>query len=441
MVSQSCSATPRLADVVRVAGMGSFGWALANGQWVNAALFALVLLGLVLPRFLGATPGLDLLNAVVLMFAAWSAVLDLYVRISWLDLVVHAAACGLTTVFVHRALVAWSVLPRTRDPNLRRARLGIVLTTTALGWTLGLLWEFGEWLGHTYLDQRIQVGYDDTLGDLLTDGIGALLAGLLIAARTHAARPPGPPAGAEIPVSVVIPVKDDAGTLTECLRLLQAQTVPALEVVVVDNGSRDDSAAVAAGFGARVVSEHRPGIPAAAATGYDAAYGEVIARCDADSRPPADWLERIVGRMAEEPELDALTGGGRFYDLPGWAEPTVRHAYLGSYYVMVHAAIGQTTLWGSNMALRSRTWREVRHLVHLDPELHDDMDLAFCLGAARRVSYDRRLVVGVSARSLRGRQQLRRRMDRAFRTLRTNWDVTPPWTRWRVRLEPDDGRR
>lgn len=430
----------RLADVARVAGLGSSAWALVEGQWVNAALFALVLLGLVLPRILATAPGLDLLNAAVLLFAAWSAVLDLYLTYAWLDLVVHAAACGLTTMFAHRVLVAWSVLPSTRERDLRRAGLGIVLTTTALGEALGLLWELGEWFGHTYLDRRIQVGYDDTLGDLLADGVGALVVGLLVAAGTRTSRPAGAPPGAEIPVSVVIPVKDDAGPLAECLRLLQAQTLPALEVVVVDNGSQDDSAAVAAAFGARVVPELRPGIPAAVATGYDAAYGEVIARCDADSRPPADWLERIVDRMVGEPGLDALTGSGRFYDLPGWVEPTVRRAYLGSYYVMVHAAMGQTTLWGSNMALRSRSWWEVRHLVHLEPELHDDMDLAFCLGAARQVRYDRRLVVGVSARSLRGRHQLRRRMGRAFRTLRANWDVTPPWTRWRARLEPGDGR-
>lgn len=163
-----------------------------------------------------------------------------------------------------------------------------------------------------------------------------------------------------------------------------------------------------------MVPEPRPVIPAAAATGYDAAYGEVIARCDADSRPPADWLERIVRPMAEQPGLDALTGDGRFYDLPAWVEPMARHAYLGSYYVLVHAATGQTTLGGSNTALRSQTWREVRHLVHLDPGLHDDTDLAFCLGAARRVRYDRRLVVGVCARYLRGRHQVRRRLDRAL---------------------------
>jgi glycosyltransferase involved in cell wall biosynthesis len=236
-------------------------------------------------------------------------------------------------------------------------------------------------------------------------------------------------------VSVVIPVKDDAAALERCLTLLTEQTVAPLEVVVVDNGCTDDSPCVARRHGARLVTEPAPGIPAAASTGYDAALGDVIARCDADSVPPSDWVERIARTMTACPGVDALTGNGRFYDTPRTVAALLRPVYLGSYYLLVHAALGHTTLWGSNMAIRRSVWQEVRHLVHrADPELHDDMDLAFALGPMREVRYDRRLVVGVSARSVRGRRQLRRRLDRAVRTLQVNWKVQPPWLRWQARL-------
>jgi len=236
-------------------------------------------------------------------------------------------------------------------------------------------------------------------------------------------------------VSVVVPVRDDAEQLQQCLGLLARQTVAPLEVVVVDNGSRDHSAEVAARHGARVVTETRRGIPAAAAAGYDAARGDVIARCDADTRPPPDWVGRISATLAQRPDLDAMTGRGRFHDLPRWLAPFAAGAYLGGYYLLVHAALGHTAVWGSNMAIRRRTWLEVRDLVHRhDPEIHDDMDLSFALGPPRRVRYDRRLVVGVSGRSLRGRRQLRRRVHRAVRTLRCNWSVVPPWTRWHSRV-------
>ena len=70
-------------------------------------------------------------------------------------------------------------------------------------------------------------------------------------------------AGPSVAVSVVIPAKDDARQLETCLAVLAAQTRRADEVVVVDNGSSDETASVAAAAGARVVRCLEPGIPAA----------------------------------------------------------------------------------------------------------------------------------------------------------------------------------
>ena len=244
-------------------------------------------------------------------------------------------------------------------------------------------------------------------------------------------------------LSVVIPVKDDAPALARCLEHLARQTLLPFEIVVVDNGSADDSAAVAAAHGARVVPEPEPGIPAAAATGYDSARGDLIVRCDADSMAPPDWLERIHAQFSADDKLDALTGFGDFYDVPRWRALLHGSLYLHTYYVAMWAALAHPPLWGSNMAVRRTLWVGSRERVHRhDPELHDDVDLSFVLGPHLRIDYDRSLRVAVSGRSLRGGHEGRRRMLRAWRTLRLNWATMPPWERWAARLRrtADDGR-
>jgi cellulose synthase/poly-beta-1,6-N-acetylglucosamine synthase-like glycosyltransferase len=236
-------------------------------------------------------------------------------------------------------------------------------------------------------------------------------------------------------VAVVIPVRDDAPALEACLRRLDRQTHRLDEVVVVDNGSRDDSADVARRHGARVVTEPEPGIPRAAAAGYDATDCDLIVRCDADTRPGRRWVERLVRRLERQPRLDAVSGVGWFYDAPPGARHVAALLYLGGYYLLSHLALGHSAVWGSNMAMRREAWLAAASRVHREADVHDDMDLSFVLGPQSRI----RLVpvgVGVSARSLSDTDQWRRRLRRARHTLQVNWGVSPPWLRWRDRYQP-----
>jgi glycosyltransferase involved in cell wall biosynthesis len=242
-------------------------------------------------------------------------------------------------------------------------------------------------------------------------------------------------------LSVVIPVKDDAVMLAQCLSLLGGQTVRPLEIVVVDNNCADDSVRVAADHGARVVVEPAPGIPAAAAAGYDAAAGTVVVRCDADSAPPAHWLERIRDAFTADPSLDALVGTADFY---GLSRPWVRAAgalYLQSYLLGMRPVFGHVPLWGSNMAFRRYAWQEVSAAVHRDdPQLHDDVDLSFHFGPHRTIRYDPRLRVGISPRSLYGIGQNLQRLDRARRTVVLHWAAERPWQRWHRRAGRSAGK-
>jgi glycosyltransferase involved in cell wall biosynthesis len=228
-------------------------------------------------------------------------------------------------------------------------------------------------------------------------------------------------------ISVVIPVKNDGLLLERCLECLARQSVPPDEVIVVDNGSDDLTSIVAAWWGAIRVYQPSPGIPAASSAGYDAARCEVIARLDADSEPPMDWVERVLGSFSDDPELAAVTGPGRFRSLPGPMRRLADGGYMRPYFALMGRLLGHPPLFGSNFAMTRTVWRSVREATHTgDPEVHDDLDLSFRLPRGSRVMLDETLAVPISARPFRSPVSFARRVRRGVHTVWVNRDVLRP---------------
>jgi hypothetical protein len=173
-----------VADVVRVAAMVSTVVATWRYGAIAFALFSLVWGGTMLLRALRTPPGLDLATGVTLLVGGWAAQLDWYVAVAWLDVAVHLVATGLLALLAHHAAVRFAALPAPSTAMPRRIAWGAAAFTAAAGTALGVVWEMGEWAGHTWLDDRIQVGYDDTIGDLAAGLLGSVLAALWVA-RSH----------------------------------------------------------------------------------------------------------------------------------------------------------------------------------------------------------------------------------------------------------------
>jgi GT2 family glycosyltransferase len=91
-------------------------------------------------------------------------------------------------------------------------------------------------------------------------------------------------------VSVVVCSHNGERTLPDCLDGLLALEYPDFEVIVVDDGSTDGTAAIAAQYGFQVISTEHRGLASARNTGMAAGTGEIVAYIDDDARPDPHWL-------------------------------------------------------------------------------------------------------------------------------------------------------
>ena len=196
-------------------------------------------------------------------------------------------------------------------------------------------------------------------------------------------------------VSVVVPTHHRPDHLDRCLRALEAQVDPPLEVIVVRGADDEAAAAVIAAHGGTVVEVALP--PSTVVerlhAGAARARGAVVAFTDDDAEPHPDWVARLRAHLVD-PTVGAV--GGRDVQ-PGAPRPTaerVGRIGLGGRLVADHnlgtgPARDVDHLRGVNMAVR-------RDLLRLPVGLRGPgapgyHELATCLAvldAGRRVVYD-----------------------------------------------------
>jgi glycosyltransferase involved in cell wall biosynthesis len=235
-------------------------------------------------------------------------------------------------------------------------------------------------------------------------------------------------------ISVIIPVFNDAEFLRVCLEALARQTRLPNEVIVVDNNSVDASAAVARSFGARVLAEPVQGIAPASATGFDAATGDLIARLDADSIPPDDWLERLEKLAVSAGPLTVITGPGVFYGSSKFVATLGTRFYLGTFFTAFRLLLGHYPVFGSNFMMSCELWMRVRGSVHrIAGPIHDDIDLSYQLQPDMSVFFAPSVAVAISGRPFASYQSLLRRMRWVDSTMRLNFGDLNPFTRRRRR--------
>ena len=197
----------------------------------------------------------------------------------------------------------------------------------------------------------------------------------LAALRKAFARPPRAPAGAWPRMSVVVCAYNAADTLDRCLARATRIDYPDYEVIVVDDGSTDDTAAITNYYDVRLVQTPNRGLSAARNTGIEAATGEIVAFLDADAWPDPDWLTHLARTFQWE---DVQGVGGPNVPPPGGGriEACVANAPGGPVHVMLTDQVAEH-IPGCNMAFRKSALEAIGGL---DPRFRtagDDVDLCW----------------------------------------------------------------
>jgi GT2 family glycosyltransferase len=185
-----------------------------------------------------------------------------------------------------------------------------------------------------------------------------------------------PTVGSDL-VSIVVCTHNGAGTLRRCLRGIAELRYPRYEVIVVDDGSSDASAAIASEFDVRLIAIERSGLSMARNVGLAAARGEFVAYIDDDAWPDPDWLRFLV--LAFRASGHAAVGGP---NLPpaedGLAAACIANSPGGPTHVLLSDSEAEH-IPGCNMAYRRSALERVGGF---DPQFRtagDDVDICWRL--------------------------------------------------------------
>ena len=197
-------------------------------------------------------------------------------------------------------------------------------------------------------------------------------------------------------VSVVIPALNEEKNIGKCLESLKNQKEKPYEIIVVDNYSIDKTAQIAKSFGAKVIKEKKRGISYARNRGFNSAKGDIIARIDADTVAPSDWIIRIKKDLKDVNTV-AVTGPANYLKLPSF----IQISNIPVYYFLrfLKAYLKNNVIFGLNMAIKKPTWEKVKDELCMDnTKVHEDFDLAFHLWKYGKIKLDKKLIVTTSLR-------------------------------------------
>jgi O-antigen biosynthesis protein len=183
-------------------------------------------------------------------------------------------------------------------------------------------------------------------------------------------------------VSVVVCSYNGGRTLDQCLRSLLALDYPDYEVLVVDDGSTDDTRAILGRYpGVRALHQANRGLSTARNVGLQAAHGSVIAYTDSDCFADPDWLTHLVYQLQRSGA--AAVGGPNLTPEDGRLAACVAAAPGQPSHVLESDQVAEHVP-GCNMAFRREALEAINGFDPLYRKAGDDVDVCWRLQQAGR---------------------------------------------------------
>jgi glycosyltransferase involved in cell wall biosynthesis len=197
------------------------------------------------------------------------------------------------------------------------------------------------------------------------------------------------PAGAS--VSVVIPCYNQAHFLGQAIESAQAQTHPNVEVVVVDDGSDDNTLQVVMMHpGVRLAIQENMGLAAARNTGIRRSSGDFLVFLDADDRLLPEAVEAGLRCLKDHPEAAFAAGQSRIIGFDGSLTPTVHPTLQGDPYV---ALLRNAPIWASDSVIYRRSVFRVVGQFDASMNAAEDYDLFYRTGKDHPFAFHDQVVV------------------------------------------------
>ena len=190
--------------------------------------------------------------------------------------------------------------------------------------------------------------------------------------------------------SVIIPAHNAADTLEQCLRACLDQTHAPVEVIVVDDGSTDGTADIAAGLPVTYIRQKQRGPAAARNFGAGKASGGILVFTDSDCVPARTWIERLLKGFDA---ADIVAVGGSY----GIANPESRLARIIHAEIRArHEDMGDEVdfLGSFNVAYRNTAFRDAGGFDESFTQASgEDNDLAYRLSKLGRLRFVKDAIV------------------------------------------------